>query len=62
MTTKKVNASAAGRNTPRATVLAEHASSIRAIGKQTIANVIEIGRRLTATDKQLGHARRNVRG
>ena len=32
---------------PAATALAEHASEIRRLGKQTVDNVVEIGRRLT---------------
>jgi hypothetical protein len=36
-------------------VLAEHADAIRALGRQTIENVIEIGRRLTEAKQIVGH-------
>jgi hypothetical protein len=36
-------------------VLAEHAAEIRKLGKQTVENVIEIGRRLTECKKLVGH-------
>src|SRR5262245_30919872 len=35
--------------------LAEHAAAIRALGKQTAQNVIEIGRRLTDAKQIIGH-------
>jgi Protein of unknown function (DUF3102) len=37
------------------TTLAQHAEEIRSLGKRTIANVIEIGRRLTESKKLCGH-------
>jgi hypothetical protein len=37
--------------------VAEHAEAIRALGKQTIASVIEIGRRLTECKTILGHGK-----
>ncbi len=37
-----------GRKPLTDSALAEHADAIRALGKQTVANIIEIGRRLTA--------------
>lgn len=40
---------------PTNTVLAEHVAAIRALGKQTVENVIEIGRRLTECKKIVGH-------
>jgi antitoxin (DNA-binding transcriptional repressor) of toxin-antitoxin stability system len=36
-------------------ILAEHAAEIRRLGKQTIENVVEIGRRLTECKKLVGH-------
>jgi hypothetical protein len=36
-------------------VLAEHVAAIRQLGKQTIANVIEVGRRLTKCKDIVGH-------
>src|SRR5262245_53657874 len=36
-------------------VLTEHADAIRALGKQTVANIIEIGRRLTEVKQLVGH-------
>lgn len=36
-------------------VLTEHADAIRALGKQTIENIIEIGRRLTDAKRIAGH-------
>jgi hypothetical protein len=35
--------------------LSEHAAEIRKLGKQTVANVMEIGRRLTECKKLVGH-------
>jgi hypothetical protein len=35
--------------------LAEHADAIRTLGKQTVENVIEIGRRLTECKRIVGH-------
>ena len=40
---------------PNAEVLAEHAQSIRNLSKRVIADVIEIGRRLSECKKLLGH-------
>jgi hypothetical protein len=36
-------------------ILVEHADAIRTLGKQTIANIIEIGRHLTEAKKIAGH-------
>jgi hypothetical protein len=36
-------------------VLAEHVSAIRTLGRRTVENVIEIGRRLTECKKLVGH-------
>jgi hypothetical protein len=36
-------------------ILAEHAAEIRKLGKQTVENVIEIGRRLAECKKLVGH-------
>jgi hypothetical protein len=38
-----------------ASQLSKHATAIRALGKQTVDNVIEIGRRLTEAKRMLGH-------
>ena len=38
-----------------ALTLAEHAEAIRVLGRQTVANVIEIGRRLTEAKALAGH-------
>ena len=35
--------------------LTEHVEVIRSLGRQTIANVIEIGRRLAECKKMVGH-------
>jgi hypothetical protein len=40
---------------PASPLLAEHVDAIRALGKQTVENVIEIGRRLTECKKLVGH-------
>jgi len=40
---------------PASTTLAEHVTAIHALGKQTIANVIEIGNRLTECKRIVGH-------
>jgi hypothetical protein len=37
--------------------LAEHATTIRRLGKQTVENIIEIGRRLTEAKRIAGHGR-----
>jgi len=37
------------------THLAEHADTIRRLGKQTVENIIEIGRRLTLCKKEISH-------
>lgn len=42
-------------STPADSVLAEHAAAIRALGKRVIADVIEIGRRLTDAKAIAGH-------
>jgi hypothetical protein len=42
-------------NASAPSVLAEHATAIRALGKQTVANIIEIGRRLTEAKEICGH-------
>jgi len=36
-------------------ILAEHSTAIRALGKQTVENIIEIGRRLTLCKEMVGH-------
>jgi DUF3102 family protein len=41
--------------TPTGDTLAEHAKAIRALGRQTVANIIEIGRRLTEAKAIAGH-------
>jgi len=40
---------------PTDSTLAEHAAAIRALGKQTVANIIEIGERLAKCKKIVGH-------
>src|SRR5262249_30410741 len=40
---------------PAAAVLAEHAAEIRRLGKQTVENVVEIGRHLTEAKEIAGH-------
>src|SRR5262249_17067064 len=40
---------------PAAAVLAEHAAEIRRLGKQTVENVVEMGRRLTEAKEIAGH-------
>src|SRR5262245_58694432 len=45
------------RTAPAVTILAEHAAAIRALGKQTVENIVEIGYLLTeakAETKKLG--------
>jgi len=46
---------AAAKLKANAPVLAEHAEAIRAAGKRVIADIIEIGRRLSECQKMLGH-------
>jgi hypothetical protein len=36
-------------------IVAEHAEAIRSLGRRVVADVIEIGRRLTECKKLLGH-------
>jgi hypothetical protein len=38
-----------------ARTLAEHADAIRSLGKQTVAKIIEIGRRLAEAKRLVGH-------
>jgi hypothetical protein len=43
------------RPPPAVAVLAEHAAEIRRLGRLTVENVVEIGRRLTECKKLVGH-------
>lgn len=51
-TSKTITESKADFDTPE---LLEHANAIRSLGKQTISNVIEIGKRLNECKRIVGH-------